>query len=302
MSETNLFDAEHTGIGDPNGSVRDYDLGPGLPLVGLLDNPWYPPYMLDRPHVHNCMEIGLCLYGEGRVTIGGRSWLFKEGSVAVVPRGVEHMQINDGVPMTHWRYVLVNVDAYLDELPPRLCESARRALKRIPAGVYMEPGAASEDFRKAAAALFRRFALCRTLEDMELDALLRLLMARLARVPEDAGEGMAVSAQTRRVIEPALQYVSGNYAQEVRVEAMAAACAMSESYFRKVFQAIMGMPPLEYVNRFRINRSVYLLSTTDETVLTIAGLTGFPSIATYNRNFRRYVGQSPAQWRKNARE
>ena len=84
------------------------------------------------------------------------------------------------------------------------------------------------------------------------------------------------------------------------MDQMAAACAMSESYFRKVFQSVMGVPPLEYVNRYRINRSVQLLSMTNETILTIAGMTGFSSIATYNRNFKRYVGQSPAQWRKNA--
>ena len=39
---------------------------------------------------------------------------------------------------------------------------------------------------------------------------------------------------------------------------------------------------------------------TDDTVLTIAGMTGFSSIATFNRNFRRYVGMAPEEWRKNA--
>ena len=103
-----------------------------------------------------------------------------------------------------------------------------------------------------------------------------------------------------RAVEPALRYVSENYALDIRARDMAAACALSESYFRKLFHDTMGMSPVEYLNRFRVNRSIYLLYTTNETVLTIAGQSGFASIASYNRNFLRYVGVSPAQWRRNA--
>lgn len=300
MKRVNPFDAAHTGISDPNRSVRAYDLSGGLPLVALLDNPWYPPYVLDRPHVHNCMEIGVCLYGVGRVAIGGRSWRFREGSVVVAPRGVEHMQNNEGEPMTHWRYVIVNVEAWVDELPARLRPAARDALGSIPGGAFMESGSTAERFAAIIDDMFRRHTRCRSLQDLELDGSLRVLLSLLPEAREGYAEVAFPPAHRRQTIEPALQYVSRNYAQEVRVEDMAASCAMSESYFRKTFSAIMGMPPLEYLNRFRVNRSVHLLSTSDDTVMTIAGMVGFPSIATYNRNFRRYVGQSPAQWRKNA--
>ena len=299
MERGDIFDAARTGIGDPNSRRRDYELGP-QPLAGLLDRPWYPPYVLDTPHAHNCIEIGVCLYGTGHIGVGGRSWTFREGSVAVVPRGVDHVQNNEGTPMNHWQYVLVNEAAFLEETPPRLRDEAREALAGMPGGLFVDSGPAADDIRAIIAHMFRRYAICSSLADMTLDGLTRVLMARVLALRGDLGEDIPASAETRRAIEPALQYVSHNYAQEVRVEDLAARCAMSESYFRKVFAAIMGMPPLEYLNRYRINRSVHLLDTTDETVLTIAGMTGFPSIATYNRNFRRYVGQSPAQWRKNA--
>ena len=108
------------------------------------------------------------------------------------------------------------------------------------------------------------------------------------------------AVNARGAIEPALAFISENYTQDLRIADMAASCAMSESYFRKTFDRIMGMPPLEYVNRYRIREAVSLLLLTDDTVLTIAGMTGFSSIATFNRNFRRYVGMAPEEWRKNA--
>lgn len=299
MKDADIFNAALTGVGDPNSPQRDYALGK-QPLVGLLDRPWYPPYVLDSPHFHNCMEIGVCLYGTGHLNIGDQGWTFREGSVAVVPRGIYHMQNNEGVPMNHWHYVLVNEAVYLEETPPRLRDGARDRLEGLRGGMFIESGATAEGIRAITAALFQRYAVCRTLEDMELDAALRILMARVLALHENLAGDILAPAEPRRVIEPALKYISDNYAQEIRMEDLAAKCAMSESYFRKVFAATMGMTPLEYLNRYRINRSVHLLDSTDETVLTIAGITGFASIATYNRNFRRYVGQSPAQWRKNA--
>ena len=299
MARADIFDAAHTGVGDPNSRRRDYVLG-AQPLAGLLDRPWYPPYVLDSPHTHNCMEIGVCLYGTGRLGIGGRTWAFREGSVAVVPRDVDHVQNNEGTPLNHWQYVLVNEEAFIEETPPRMQAGVREALSGMPGGLYVDEGPAADDIRSVVSHMFRRYQACQSLADMALDGLLRVLMARVLALRGDLGEDIPAPAEARRAIEPALKYVSQCYAQEIRMEDLAARCAMSESYFRKVFAAIMGMTPLEYLNRYRINRSVHLLDTTDETVLTIAGMTGFASIATYNRNFRRYVGKSPAQWRKNA--
>ena len=104
----------------------------------------------------------------------------------------------------------------------------------------------------------------------------------------------------RKAVEPALQFISEHFALDIRVEEMAAACALSESYFRKLFEKTMGMTPVEYLNRFRVNRAIYLLYTTNETELTVAGLSGFASIASFNRNFYKYTGVTASIWRKNA--
>ena len=77
---------------------------------------------------------------------------------------------------------------------------------------------------------------------------------------------------------------------------------MSESHFRRMFTTLVGVAPLEYINRYRIHRSLNLLRSTSEPIQNIAARTGFPSITTFNRNFQRCVGQSPSAWRKNAQK
>ena len=300
MNMPNLFDDAHTGIGNPTHAVRNYDLNRGATLVGLLDHPLYPPYIQDSLHAHNCMEIGLCLSGHGHITIGDRNWHFSAGTVVIIPKDVLHAQQNEDDRMTHWVYVLIDTQVFLAETPRHRRLDAQNLLNRLPGGIYLAPKQVTRDIRETIAELFRVYREKQTLDSLEMDSLARLLLSRLSWVPEAALVSLPGALPPQRVVEPALQFISENYALDIRVGEMAAACAMSESYFRKVFAATMGMSPTEYLNRYRINRSIYMLSSSNETVLTIAGLCGFASISSYNRNFLRYVGVSPGQWRKNA--
>ena len=273
-----IFDPARIGVGDPNHAVRNYDLSRMTPLVGLLDNPMYPPYVEDTPHTHNCMEIGVCLSGRGTITVGGRTWQFAAGTVAVAPKDVFHAQQNTGDPMTHWHYVLVNTEVLLMETPPHRREDVAGVVNRIPVGVFLGPEAVAADIRRVIESMFRAWHEGKSLDSMEMDAMTRLLLARLSWMPNETLIALPEGVPER----------------------MAAACAMSESYFRKLFGRVMGMSPVEYLNRYRVNRSIYFLYATDETVLSVAGLCGFASIASYNRNFLKYVGVSPTQWRRNA--
>ena len=286
-------------IFDPNQECRDYKLDGESPLAGLLDNPWYPPYVEDRRHYHNCMEIGVCLSGTGRIEIGRQAWDFTDGAVTVVGRGLHHSQQNTGEPMTYWRYVLVDEELVLREAPARhratLMKLFAAARKQ---GLFIDSGDGFQEIHILLRSMFELFKSRQEAARMELEAMVHLLLLLLSRTRNPVALLETADKKPRRAIEPALSYISENYTQEIRVSQLAASCAMSESYFRKVFLAIMDMPPLEYLNRYRINRSINLLWTTDATFLQIAIQTGFSSVAAYNRNFRRYVGKSPAQWRK----
>ena len=290
-----------TGLYDPHQEERNYALSGERPLVNLLDNPWYPPYVRDASHYHNCMEIGLCLSGCGWIRIADRRWRFDDGTIAVVPCGVRHSQQNEGERVTHWIYLLVDEALLLRETPPRGRAAIEKTLAQARRGLCLSADPEYDPIRATISALYRIFRKEGAARDLEIDALLNLLMARLASASEPMPDFVSDSERPRQAVEPALRYVSEHFTQEVRIAEMALRCAMSESYFRRVFSEIMGMPPLEYVNRYRVNHALRQLRDTNETVASIAAKMGFPSIATFNRNFRRFVGQSPAEWRKNER-
>lgn len=288
---------------DPNREQRDYALTGETPLVGLIDNRWYPPYMPDRSHVHNCLELGICRAGHGRVELGRRTLDYAPGTVVAAGRGLHHRQENMA-SVTRWQYVLIDEDALLRESPGRHRPALRRLVDTVRReGLYYDAEEESGELRDLLRSVFETYERRGEAARMELEAaavLLACIMARSVSAAVADAADIPRDMPLRRPIEPALQYVSENYARAVRVEDMAAKCAMSPSYFRKVFARTMDMPPLEYVNRYRINRAASLMQASDAPIHQIAAATGFSSPATFNRNFRRYTGQSPAQWRRSA--
>lgn len=284
----------------PSGEVRAFRLPGNTPLAALLDNAFYPPYAVDGMHAHNCIELGLCVAGKGKIRTRTLERAFCAGSLLLVPRGVFHSQQNEGAPMTHWRYLLIDEDVLLRTAPAQALTDVRGLLDAARGDGLFLPGGDAQAAALVEAMLERR----KTPEGMSAQEeglfvlLLLTMLARDARqLPEEAG----APPLSMQPIEPALLYIREHYAGEIRVGDLAKSCAMSESYFRKVFLQLMGMAPLEYVNRYRIHRAVNLLHLTRESVQNIAWRCGFSSIAAFNRNFKRYAGESPSRWRSTKR-
>lgn len=281
---------------------RNYPLDADSVLITMLDTPYSPPYMPDALHCHNCLEIGLCMAGHGKVRLCEHAHPFSPGSLIFVPRNVYHSQQNMGEPLTHWRYLVINEEALLRSTPERYREPIVRLLESTEkTGLFFENLRAESGVDVLFGQMFgvRRANAGANVRDLELCAMLLLtFIARQASTFSFSEHMHPAETHLRQPIEPALTYVYEHYKEDIHISQMAKSCSMSESYFRKLFQRIMGQTPLEYVNRYRIHRSMNLLLTTSDSIQSIAFRTGFSSIAAYNRNFKRHVGQSPTAWRQ----
>ena len=283
---------------------REYPLDADALFVAMIDTPYYPPYVSDAEHIHNCIEIGLCLAGSGTVSLRGIVHAYDSGSIIVVPRSVHHNQHNSGVPMTHWLYVVVNEDNLLRRLTHIAPEINRQTIESaLHTPLFLSDG---ESCAQAAAIIRLLFSLWRrgmAENSLQMELGLVLLLSLFASVSEDSSfpPGLPADPHIPQSVDPALLYISEHYRKEIRVSDLARSCSMSESYFRKVFLRQMGQSPLEYLNRYRIHRAVNLLRTTGESMQNIAERSGFTSIAAFNRNFKQSMGVSPSAWRREHR-
>src|SRR5213592_3805327 len=88
------------------------------------------------------------------------------------------------------------------------------------------------------------------------------------------------------------------YAEPLNVRAVAAVAYLSEAHFIRSFRATFGETPHRYLQRRRVERSMFLLRETDRSVTDICLDVGFISLGTFSRTFREIVGQSPVAYRR----
>jgi AraC-like DNA-binding protein len=87
------------------------------------------------------------------------------------------------------------------------------------------------------------------------------------------------------------------YAEPLDVRAVAAVAHLSEAHFSRSFRAVFGETPHRYLQRRRVERSMFLLRETDRTVTDICFDVGFTSLGTFSRTFREIVGETPSAYR-----
>jgi AraC family transcriptional regulator len=98
-------------------------------------------------------------------------------------------------------------------------------------------------------------------------------------------------------VNRAVDYVTRNLAEPLRLEDVARAACFSSFHFHRIFRALMGETLASFVKRVRLERAVYLLSHREGASLTeIALACGFSSSSDFSRSFRGYYGVPPRKF------
>ena len=88
------------------------------------------------------------------------------------------------------------------------------------------------------------------------------------------------------------------YAEPLDVRAVASVAHISEAHFIRSFRSVFGETPHRYLQRRRVERSMFLLRETDRSVTDICFDVGFTSRGTFSRTFREIVGEAPSDYRR----
>jgi AraC-like DNA-binding protein len=87
------------------------------------------------------------------------------------------------------------------------------------------------------------------------------------------------------------------YAEALDIRSVAAVAHVSEAHFIRSFRAVFGETPHHYLQRRRVERSMFLLRETDRSITEICLDVGFSSLGTFSRTFREIVGETPSAYR-----
>ena len=113
-------------------------------------------------------------------------------------------------------------------------------------------------------------------------------------VPDTQGRTRLARWQLNRLLD----YIDQHLAEPITVQALASLVNLSMGYLSKAFKASVGVPPLQYVGSRRLQLVCFQLQTTAQPLSQIAANSGFCDQSHLCRVFRRFLGASPAAWRR----
>ena len=133
--------------------------------------------------------------------------------------------------------------------------------------------------------------------------LLGELYVFLGWIAQSAQSSVRRSRETAsEYVELAMEYIRNHFQEDLTVAKLARYVELNRSYLTTVFQNTINMSPQQYLMRFRMEWAANMLSENKLTVGEIARSCGYPDPLTFSKAFKRTLGVTPTQYRREHEE
>jgi len=124
---------------------------------------------------------------------------------------------------------------------------------------------------------------------------LGLLCYALSRL--DRGES-AERSTPLGYVERAAEFMRENFMYGIKASDAAMSVGLTEKYLCRLFGRELGVTPMEYLNRCRLERALELLASDELTISEISRMVGIDDPTYFSRFIRTRTGKSPSALRK----
>ena len=97
-------------------------------------------------------------------------------------------------------------------------------------------------------------------------------------------------------------YIDIHYSEPITLDTLANETYLDKYYLVHVFKKHFDTTPIHYLIDKRIEESKHLLETTHHTISQISNIVGFNSQSYFTQTFKKKLGRTPAEFRKEARK
>ena len=247
------------------------------------------------PQVHNSCELLFVEQGRANYRINGQVYPVKSRSVLIIGSHDHHESYVTEIP--YIRYGLTLMTDYLQKFP----------IISQYMNVYRTPGIESyKKLEEVDESVFRHMVeILRVLyketrenEKGEGDLVYALLLELTVLLKRILNIEKEEISDTHRLIRQIQNYIDLHYNQDLSLNTLSGIFYVQPNTISKNFSNIVGEPINVYINAVRITNAVYLLEHTEMSVTELAESVGYESVNTFLRQFKRKMGISPLQYRK----
>lgn len=100
------------------------------------------------------------------------------------------------------------------------------------------------------------------------------------------------------ILDDVLFYIDHNFQDNIKLDTIAPLFGYNSAYLGKIFRKTVGENFNSYIDHKRIELSKQLLLENTLKVYEIADQVGYKNVDYFHKKFRKYVGESPAEFRK----
>ncbi|WP_441911043.1 AraC family transcriptional regulator [Paenibacillus sp. MCAF9] len=136
------------------------------------------------------------------------------------------------------------------------------------------------------------------LGNMEASGWLRLILHELGRMNlTRITEEIVPESRSYRQIDQAIRLISLQYGQQLSIEGIAQTLGYHRAHLTRLFKDATGLPPMQYLQKVRMKKAEELLEG-ELTIAQIASSVGFNDPLFFTKQFHKWSGQSPTEFRK----
>ena len=254
-------------------------------------------------HWHEEIQISWIIEGEFLCQMEGRTVRLHPGELIFVNRGVLHQiyPVQKGYGRLYaflWdpEFISGGADSavYQEAFDPML-KSGPRCLTL--AETLHAPG--RRPFGDALRKIVTLYTLHPAYYHLQVKILLSQIWLLLCRQEGEAPEPMTPERERdEERLKSAMNYMHAHYSEHFSLEELAQQALTSRSELCRCFRRMLGIPPKEFLMRYRIQQAEILLKNSAYSIAEVAEFTGFSSPSHFGSCFLRYVGCTPREYRK----
>lgn len=250
-------------------------------------------------HFHYYLEIGYCFEGKGYFSSNRQTVEIGAYDITVTAPNILHTTRSNADIYTRFCNIYVDLSDLVKLFPEGESKTKLKRAQESLQDFFCLDGRSHQDILWLIQEIIRLGREEKQRYRMQILSLLYAMLLKIYDVISDGKRENIPGGSINLPIMPAIQYIFDHYMEPIKIRQLAELCHFSESYFRKVFLEMKGVGPMTYLNWIRVRAACQLLTDSEDSVRMIGEKCGFPSITTFERNFKQRTGMLPSQWREN---
>lgn len=241
-------------------------------------------YYVDRPNGSIDSTIVLTISGEGVFEYNGQKYVMAPGDICIVPPNSPHIYYpaENKEWEFYWIHILNNhATSFINKIvednePVFPCDDAKRIID-----------------------LTERLIACGddTSNDTSVDES-RIISDIVHTLLKYETKDIFKNQRAKYILDGAMQYIEKHYAENIKISDLCEKLYISQTHLIRLFNKYFDMTPHQYIEQFRLKKSLVLLAHTYMSIEDIAHRVGYGSPSNFILKFKKMYEITPQQYRK----